>query len=228
MKRDALVDTAQSALEWFEEHKRETILTVVIVAIVVIIGVSGTMFFQHRDSEADNAFGVAMDIYSSPVAQPGEPQQPGVQTYATSKARAQAANAAFVKVAQDFGSTGTGKKALYFSGLTDMEMGNTAAAETTLKKVANDGGKNLSALANLALAGLYRTNGRSGDAIKLLNNLAAHPTATVPASEAKLQLASIYEKSNPEQAKLIYAQIKDKDSKTAAGEIASQKLQQMK
>lgn len=228
MKRDALVDSAQSALEWFEEHKRESIVFVVVLAIVVAIGVGSTTFFHHRDNEAATAFGAAMDIYSAPIAQPGVPQQPGVRTYPTGAARAEAANAQFVQVAHNFGSTSAGKNALYFSGLTDMEMGKTAAAETTLKKVADEGNKNLAALANLALAGMYLQNGRTGDAIKLLNDLATHPTSTVPASEAKLQLASIYEKSNPEQAKLIYAQIKDKDSKTAAGEIASQKLQQLK
>lgn len=228
MKRDALVDSAQSALEWFEEHKRESILFAVILIVVVAVGVGSILFYQHRQGEASVAFGSAMDIYSAPVAQAGIPQQPGVRTYPTSAARAQAANSEFAKVADDFSSMTIGKNALYFTGLTDMEMGNSAAAEATLKKVADKGDKNLAALANLALVNLYRQNGRTGDAIKLLNELASRPTTTVPASEAKLQLASIYEKSNPEQAKLIYAQLKDKDSKTAAGQIATQKLQQLK
>ncbi|MGC1781647.1 MAG: tetratricopeptide repeat protein [Acidobacteriaceae bacterium] len=228
MKRDALVDNAQNLLGWLEEHKQESILFVVILLAVVVIGVGSILFYQHRQNEASVAFGAAMDIYSAPVTQPGVPQQPGVRTYPSSAARAKAANAQFDKVADSFGSTSAGKNALYFSGLTYMEMGKTAQAESTLKKVVRDGDKNLAALGNLALVSLYRQNGRTADAIKILNDLAAHPTATVPASEAKLQLASIYEKSNPEQAKLIYAQLKDKDSKTAAGEIASQKLAQLK
>jgi predicted negative regulator of RcsB-dependent stress response len=228
MKRDALVDTAQSALEWFEEHKQESILFVVILLVVVAVGVGSILIYQHRQQEASVAFGSAMDIYSAPVAQPGVPQQPGVRVYPTSAARAKAANAQFAKIADDFSSTTVGKNALYFSALTDLERGNSAAGETTLKKVADKGDKNLAALANLALANLYRQNGRTGDAIALLNRLANHPSATVPASEAKLQLASIYEKSNPEQAKLIYSQLKDKDAKTAAGQIATQKLAQLK
>lgn len=228
MKRDALVDSAQSALDWFEEHKQESILFVVILIVVVAVGVGSVLLYQHRQQEASEAFGSAMDVYSAPVTQPGVAQQPGVRTFPSSDARAKAANAEFAKVADDFGSMTIGKNALYFAGLTDMEMGNTTAAETTLKKAAGKGGKNLAALANLALVNLYRQNGRTEDAIQLLNDLANHPTATVPASEAKLQLASIYEKSNPEQAKLIYAQLKDKDAKTAAGQIATQKLAQLK
>jgi predicted negative regulator of RcsB-dependent stress response len=151
-----------------------------------------------------------------------------VRTYPTAAARAQAANAGFVKVADSFGLTDAGKNALYFSGLTYMEMGNTAQAEATLEKTARNGDKNLAALANVALASLYRQSGRTSDAVALLNKLADHPATTVPAGEAKLQLAAIYEKTNPEQARQIYAQLKDKDTKTAAGQIAAQKLQQMK
>ncbi|MEO6829857.1 MAG: tetratricopeptide repeat protein, partial [Acidobacteriaceae bacterium] len=134
----------------------------------------------------------------------------------------------FVKVADSYGSTNAGKNALYFSGLTYMEMGKTADAEKALKNAADHGSSDLAALANLALANLDQQTGRTSDAIKTLNKLAAHPTTTVPAAEAKLQLAAIYEKTNPEQARQIYAQLKDKDAKTAAGQIATQKLQQMK
>jgi predicted negative regulator of RcsB-dependent stress response len=168
-----------------------------------------------------------MDIYSAPVDQPGTPPEPGVRTYPSAVARAKAAHAEFLKVADSFGSTAAGKNALYFAGLTDMEMGNTAAAETTLKKVADHGDRNLSSLADIALVGLYRQSGRTSDAIDLLKHLVSNPTTAVPAGQANLELASIYEKTNPGQAKQIYAQLKDKDSKTTAGQIAAQKLQQM-
>lgn len=227
MKRDALVDSAQSALGWLEDHKSEAILFTIVLIAVIAIGVGSILFYQHRQDEASIGFGAAMDIYSAPVAQPGQPAQPGVRTYPTTAARAQAANAQFVKVADSFGSTDAGKNALYFAGLTYMEMGKTAQAESTLKKAARHGDKNLAALADVALANVYEQSGRSSDAVQMLQKVAAHPTTTVPAGEAKLQLASIFEAINPAQAKEIYAQLKDKDSKTAAGQIAAQKLQQM-
>jgi len=228
MKHDALVDNAHSAAAWLEEHKSEAILFVSILIVVVAVGIGSVMFYQHRQGQASVAFGAAMDIYSAPVAQPGTPAQPGVRTFATSAARAEAANAEFSQVASKYGWTDSGKNALYFSGLCSMEMGQTAPAEKTLHQVASDGDKNLAALANVALANLYQQTGKTSEAVQVLNNLAAHPTTTVPASEAKLQLASIYETINPQQARVIYAQLKDKDSKTAAGQIAAQKLQELK
>ncbi len=227
IKHDALIDHAHSALGWLEDHKSEAILFSAIVVAVLAIRIGSILFYQHRQDEASVAFGAAMDIYSAPVNQPGTPAEPGVRTYPTSVARAEAANAEFSKVADSFGSTDAGKNALYFSGLTYMEMGNTGAAETTLKKVTKHGDSNLAALADLALVSLYRQSGRTSDAIQLLQHLASHPTTTVPAGQAKLELAGVYEETNPEQAKQIYAQLKDKDSKTTAGQIAAQKLQQM-
>jgi predicted negative regulator of RcsB-dependent stress response len=228
MKHDALVDSTQSAVAWLEEHRSQAILFIVVLLAVLVIGIGSVMIYQHRQEQASIGFGSAMDIYSAPVAQPGTPAQPGVRTYPSSAARAQAANAKFEQVAKTYGSTDSGKNALYFSGLCSMEMGQTAAAEKTLNKVAREGDKNLAALANLALVNLYRQTNRVSDAVQLLNKMAAHPTTTVPASEAKLELAGIYETTNPQQARQIYAQLKDKDAKTAAGQIATQKLQALK
>jgi predicted negative regulator of RcsB-dependent stress response len=225
IKHNALVDSTNSALAWLEEHKSEAITFAVITLAVIAIGIGSIWWYQHRQQEAAVAFGNAMDIYSAPIAQPGVPSQPGQRTYPTAAARAQAANAEFVKIASAYGSTSYGKNALYFAGLTEMEMGKTAQAEDTLKKAADRGDKNLAALANLALANLYVLDGNTSKAIDILNRLAAHPTTTVPAGQAKLQLASIYEKTNPEEAKKIYAELKDKDKLTAAGQIAAAKLQ---
>ncbi len=227
IKHDALIDHANSALGWLEDHKSQAILVSAIVIGVLVIGISSILFYQHRQEEASVAFGAAMDIYSAPVDQPGTPPEPGVRTYPSAVARAKAANAEFLKVADSFGSTDAGKNALYFAGLTYMEMGNTAAAETTLKKVEDHGDANLSSLADIALVSLYRQSDRNSDAIDMLKKLIAHPTTAVPAGQSKLELAGIYEKTNPAQAKQIYAQLKDKDTKTTAGQIAAQKLQQM-
>ena len=96
-------------------------------------------------------------------------------------------------------------------------------AEAALQKAAGSHDSALAALAKMALAGLYRQTGRTGQAVDIYQELIKKPTNTVPASAAKLQLAAVYEATNPAQAKKLYAEIKDQD-KTAAGQIAAQKL----
>ena len=59
----------------------------------------------------------------------------------------------------------------------------------------------------------------------LNNNRAATPSTAVPAGVAKLQLADLFMGENkPDEARKIYAELKDKDGKSAAGVIAAQKL----
>jgi hypothetical protein len=134
------------------------------------------------------------------------------------------ANQQFAKVANQYGSFKAGKTARYFAGLTAIDLGQTGPAETDLKQVADGHDAALGSLAKLALANLYQQMNRNSEAVVLYNQLIAKPNATVPADAARLQLAALYEKTNPAEANKIYVQLKS--SKTAAGQIAAQKLQQ--
>jgi hypothetical protein len=227
MKRNALVESAQSGADWMQENKASFILFIAIVVAVLIVGVGSTAIYQHRQDEAQAAFGTAMDTYLTPITSTTEPQQPGVKSYPSVAARAADANPQFLQVAKEYGMTSAGKNAEYFAGLTYMEMGRTADAQNTLQHVADHGDRNVSALARMALASLDQQEGRTADAVQLYKDVAAHPSATVPASEAQLALAALDEKANPLQAKQIYAQLKDSEKDTAAGQIASQKLAQL-
>jgi len=82
----------------------------------------------------------------------------------------------------------------------------------------------LAALAKMALAGLYRQTGRDSQAVDLYNQVIKDPTLTVPTASAQLQLAQLYENTNPAEAKRLYAQIKDQNKDNAAGQVAAQKL----
>src|SRR3569833_1324161 len=101
-----------------------------------------------------------MHIYETPVAPAGQPVPPGVKTYPSNEERAKAANSAFSAVADKYGMTDAGKNADYMAGVTALEMGQTATAESRLKKVADGWNSERASLANLALAHLYQQTGR--------------------------------------------------------------------
>jgi lipopolysaccharide biosynthesis regulator YciM len=147
---------------------------------------------------------------------------PGATTFSTVAERAKAANQQFVDVTKRYGSLPAGTKARYFAGLTFMEMGQNGNAEIALKEVADGHNSDMAALAKVALASLYQQTGRTSEAVVLYQQLIAKPTSTVPANAAQLQLAALYQITNPAQAKRIYAQLKN--DKSAAGEIAAQQL----
>lgn len=228
LKQDKLVTATQSGLDWLESNRssvlRWTILTVVVVGLVV----AGLLIWHQRSQAADQLLSQAMDIYATPLATPGEPAPPGQKTYATAADRAAAAYPLFEKAANQYNWQTAGKTARYFAGITEIDLGKTAQAEAELKQASDSASSNVAALAKLALANLYAQDGNTSQATTLFQDLIAHPTTTVPKSAAQLQLAQMYETSNPSEAKHIYAQIEDQDKGTDAAQLAQQKLAKLK
>jgi predicted negative regulator of RcsB-dependent stress response len=193
---------------------------------VLAVVVGGLVFWNTKSAAADLALGAAMDTYDGPLAQPGAPSETGV--YNNAKDRSTAANKQFQAVAQQYGWLPQGAKAHYFIGITDQELGQTSAAEAELKTAADAwswGDRNLSNLAKLALAGIYHQTNRDAQAIDIYNALVAKPSTTVSASVAKLDLADVYvAQGKQDQARKLWAEVKDSDKTGAASQIASEKL----
>jgi tetratricopeptide (TPR) repeat protein len=225
LKQDSFVQATASSLNWIDTHRSAIIKISIVVVAVLAIVLAGVISYNNRSERAESLFGQAMDIYNTPLAQPGQPAEPGVKTYASAADRAKEAHPLFEEAANKYGWYKAGANARYLAGMTAIDMGQTSAGENDLKQAADSSDHGVSALAKLALAGLYHQTGRDPQAIDLYKQLIAKPTLTVPASMAKLQLAGLYEGTNSAEAKRLYAEIKDQDKTTAAGQIATQKLQ---
>jgi tetratricopeptide (TPR) repeat protein len=224
-KDDVFIHSTQTGLDWIAENRSKALRISIATLVVIALVVAGVVFYQHRSAAASTAFGSAVSVYSTPIADPAQPAPPGLKTFPTAADRAKVANPLFEDVAKRYSSTTAGHNALYFAGLTAADMGKTAEAETDFRKAADLHDADLASLARLALANLLAQHGQTGEAIKLYQDLINHPASTVPAGTAQLQLAALYEANNkPAEANKIYAQLKAKDPTTAAGQIAAQKL----
>ena len=225
LKKDKFVSTTTHGLEWASENRQSVIATGLIILGVVIFLVAGALIYNSRSEAASVAFGAAMQTYQAQLTQPGEPVPSGVKTYSSSAERAKAANAMFQAIAGKYGMTPAGRNARYFVGLTEIDAGQNQQAEETLKKVASGWDGNLAALAKLALAGLYHDTGRDAQAIDLYNQAQRQTDRYGSSGEAQLQLADLYPpEGKTDDAKKIYASLKDKDPKGAAGMTATEKL----
>ncbi len=221
LKEDKFVHATASSIGWLEMHRAQVIRASIAVVLILAAIIGGAAVYEHRTTQANVALGQALETYNSPLRQPGEPEDGSYKTIAE---RAQAANKQFADVVDHYGSTEAGRTARYFLGLTDIDLGKTGDAETNLKQIADSYHKDLASLAKIALAGLYVQTNRSSQAVDLYKQVIDKPTSTVPASAAQLLLAQLYETTNPQEARKIYAVLKDKDKATAAGQIAAQKL----
>lgn len=224
-KDDVFIHSTQVGLDWIAENRAKALRIVVAAAVVIILAVVAVVVYQQRSQAAENAFGSAMSVYSTPIADATQPVPPGVKTFPSVADRAKTTNPLFEDVARRYSSTAAGHNALYFAGLTAAEMGNTNEAETDFRKAGSLHDRDLASLAQLALANLLAQKGQTSEAIRLYQDLIKNPTSTVPAATAQLQLAQLYEaNNNAAEANKIYAQLKAKDLTTAAGQIAAQKL----
>jgi len=223
LKKDKFAQATASSVSWVSGHRSGVLRWAIAAVLVLALGIGALVFWDLRSTAADTALGTALDTYDAALATPGAPAENGV--YATAADRSRAANKQFVAVAQKYGWLPEGAKAHYFAGITDQELGQTASAETELKTAAGSWDRDLANLARLALAGLYRQTARDPQAIDLYNQLIAKPSETVSAGMAQLDLADLYAAAGKQdQARALWAKVKDADKDGQAGTIATQKL----
>jgi TolA-binding protein len=100
--------------------------------------------------------------------------------------------------------------ALYHVGLCQAQLGNQNAAIKTLQEAARSSDRELAALAQFALAGELAKAGKTREATKTYDELASHPTSTVPEATALLALADTYRSTQPARAREIYQRLEKK------------------
>lgn len=223
LKGDKFAQATADSVSWISGHRSGVMRWLIGGGAILVLAIALLVTWSFRSTAADTALGAAMDTYNAPLAQPGLPAGDGI--YATSADRLKAANKQFADVAQKYSMMPQGTKARYFQGITDAELGQNAAAESELKAASGSWDRNVANLAKLALAGLYHQTGRDQQAVDVYNALISKPSETVTAVVAQLDLADLYAaQGKQDQARSLWARVKDADKEGAAGAIATQKL----
>lgn len=228
LKQDRFAATTFETFSWAVEHRKNLIMGGAAAALVVALVLGGWTYLQNQEQLASTQLGQALRTFEAQIVPPGTPPQPGVTTFSSVKERAQAAQPAFRTIAAKYGLTHSGELARYFAALTDIDLGNTSAAEKELKDIAGAHNKDLAALAKLALASVYHNSNRDSDAIGLYKELIAHPTLSVGKAQAQLELAGLYAAKQPQEAKKLYEQIAKDNATNPAGQLASSRLAELK
>ena len=233
LKQDAFsrvtIGAAERTADWTVEHRSTLIIAAVVVVVVIAAVIGGWYYLSAQDEKASLDLSQAVRTMDTPLRAAGSPEQPDFPTFTSAKERAQAAQKKFQSIVDQYPHTRTADMAHYFVGVTSVTIGDTAAAERNFKDVASNGNRQVAALAKEALAGLYANSNRTKDAVGLYQELINKPTDTVSKVTAQLQLAETYQTSNqPLDAKRLYEQIKKDNPSTEAGQIATQKLTELK
>ncbi len=233
LKQDAFsratIGVAEKTADWTVEH-RNTLIISVVVAVIVIGAVAGGWYYLNtQDEKASFDLSIAVRTLGTQLRAPGTPEQPDFPTFTSIKERSQAAQKQFQAIIDKYPHTRTADMAHYFLAVTQKDLGDTASAERNFKDVVSKGNKEVSSVAKDALAALYADTNRTKDAIALYQELVNKPTTSVSKVTAQLQLAELYQDSNqPLDAKKLYEQIKKDNPANEAGQLATQRLAQLK
>jgi tetratricopeptide (TPR) repeat protein len=220
---------AEQTAHWTVEHKNKLIVAAIAVVVLAAAFAGSWYYIDQQDDKASVDFGKAIQTLDLPVRPAGKPAQPDYPSFASFQERATEAHKQFQAVVDKYPHTRSADFSRYFLGVTSSSLGDNAAAERELKAVADGRNSDLSALAKLALASVYRDTNRTQDAVNLYKQLIARPTTTVGKSSAEIGLAETYHAAGMNaDAKKLYEQIQKEDPKSPAAQFAGQKLQELK
>jgi tetratricopeptide (TPR) repeat protein len=223
------IQVAEQTLDWSVEHRGTAIAVLAVVVVLVAAGVGGWYYLQKQDKKASVDFTKAVQTLDEPIRPAGMPAQPEYRSFASVNERATEAHKEFQAVISKYPHTRAADYSRYFLGVTSSQMGDYAAAERELKPVTQYHNAQLSSLAKLALASVYRNTNRTKDAIDIYKQLIQDPTSTVGKSTTQVQLAETYEAAGMNaEAKQQYEQIKKDAPQSEAAQLASARLQQIK
>lgn len=233
LKQDAFsrvtIDAAERTAHWSVEHRTNLIIGAIVVAVLLAAGIGGWYYLTAQDEKASLELSQAVRTRDIPLRPAGTPEQPDIPSFTSAKDRTEAAKKLFQAIVDKYPHTRSSDMAHYFLGACALELGDNAGAEKNFKDVASVGNKDVSSVAKMALASLYAQTNRSKEAIPLYQELINKPTASVGKVAAQLQLADLYQNSNqPLDAKKIYEQVKKENPGNEAGQLATQKLAELK
>jgi TolA-binding protein len=233
LKQDAFsratLEAAEKTANWSVEHRTLLIVSGIVIAAALAIGFGGWFYFEQQNQKAGLNLTQAVRTMNTPLRPAGTPEQPDYPSFTSAKERSETAQKQLQVIVDKYPHTHASDFARYLLGVTASNLGNTSAAESDFKAVASTGNRDVAALAKFALASLYADNNRSKDAVALYQELINKPTVTVSKVTAQLQLAAAYQDSNqPLDAKRVYEEVKKENPTTEAGQLASQKLAQLK
>jgi tetratricopeptide (TPR) repeat protein len=211
LKQDEFKESLDQLEQYMAAHLRE-IVTVAILAIVVVGAAVGMKYYlSQQEINANLDLASALKTFQAYVGTFAPGSMPaGTESYPTAADRYKAAlqkfNAIVAKYRLFPRPTAAGI-ALYHAGLCESLLGNSAAAINTLQEASRDRDREIASLAQSALAEEFLKTGKTQEADRIYQNLADHPTLTVPRASALLALADSFKNSQPARARQLYGQI---------------------
>jgi len=211
LKQDEFRETFDRFEDYLKQHYQDIITVILLAAAVVGLAAGLKYYVDRQEAAANTELGAALKTFRAYVgtAAPGA-LGPDTETYATAQTKYKKALDQFNAIVQKYRMYPRPKAvamARYHAGICQALLGDQAAAIKTLQEAGLDRDREIAALARFALADELAKAGKLPEAVKLYQELADHPTLTVPRATALLGMADAYRASQPARARQIYQQV---------------------
>jgi len=201
LKRDVFALEVGQTVEYLELHRRQFILYGSAALAVVLLAAGYHYYSKNQRAVRQRELAAAMKILDAAIGPPSG--RPNVITYPTQEARASAATRAFTELARKHQGSEEALTARYFLGTVAADQGKLDEAANAFQEAARSGNEDRASLAKLALAQVYRAQGKIPEAEKLLRELMAHPTGLVSREQATIALAQLLADTRTEEARRL-------------------------
>lgn len=160
LKENELSHVLGDASARFQENRSTFGLAAGILVLVLLAGIGYWAWTTRSENRAQALLGDAIVIMQAPVEDPKPGAKPGVASYPTIQARAEAALAKFAEVYNAYPSTDAGIAARYYAASALGMLGRHAEAATRFQEVADRAGAN-SFYGRMARLGVVETSAQA-------------------------------------------------------------------
>jgi predicted negative regulator of RcsB-dependent stress response len=193
-EQDEITTYIQTLTEFVMARKNELTIGLSVVAVLAIAFFGWRFYSSHRNAAAQTQLSQAINIFNDTINIKSDKER-----YEKTIAEAQ-------KTHDQYPSLPAGNIAQYYIGLSQEGLGDTAKATQSLQQVAQSGDRNISPVAQFALAAVYKKHGETQKAIDTLKQL--YNSGGYSKAAVAYELASLYEESKQvDQAKDYYQKL---------------------
>jgi tetratricopeptide (TPR) repeat protein len=193
-EQDEITTSLQKFTEFVVRYKKELTMGVSIAAGLAIITFGWTYYRSTRNARAEAELSQAIDAFNDTTNIKSE------------KERYEKTLAAAQKTYDQYRSLPIGNMALYYIGLSQDGLGDTAKSVQSLQQVADSGDPSVKSVAQFALGSIYKKHGENQKAIDIYKRL--YDTGGYSKAAVAYELALVYEANNqPDQAKDYYQKV---------------------
>lgn len=193
LRTDDFAVALENNVQFVNSHRSQFIRYGAVAIAVIAIAVGIYFYRSYQHDVRQEKLGEAIEIQETGV-QAGV--TPGPLSFPTDQAKRDAANKAFTDVATTYSGSAEGWTAEYYLACIAADAGKVDEARKRYQQVADNGNKQFSSLAKLALSDINFQEGKASEGEKLLKDLIASPTVFVSKDQSTIELARYYAAHN--------------------------------